>query len=80
MSPIVKRSLGTAGASTIESPVAQMYALRCAKYADCSRFTQFQGHNHISRVMSINSADGSMGEAASAFIRDVLEGQSAELH
>jgi len=60
--------------ASIETPVAQMYTLLCAKYEDCPRFTQFQGHNHVSDVMSINSADGVVGDATLDFIRDVLEG------
>lgn len=57
----------------IESRVAQMYASLCVKYEDCPRYTQYQGHNHVSHVMSINSADSVVGAAALDFIRDVLE-------
>jgi acetyl esterase/lipase len=60
----------------IETRVAQMYAKLCMKYEDCPRFTQFQGHNHVSQVMSIGSADSAVGEAALDFIRDVLEGSA----
>ena len=56
---------------------AQMYTLLCMKYEDCPRFTQFQGHNHVSDIMSINSADSVVGEATLDFIRDVLEGSAA---
>jgi triacylglycerol lipase len=61
----------------IETPVAQMYTLLCSKYDHCPRFTQFQGHNHVSDVMSINSVDGEVGEATLDFIQDVLEGPGA---
>lgn len=61
----------------IESRVAQMYASLCVKYDDCPRFTQFQGHNHVSPVMSFNSADAAVGEVALDFIHDVLRGPSA---
>ncbi len=59
--------------SRIETPVAQMYTLLCTKYEDCPRFTQFPGHNHVSDVMSINSADSAVGEAVLDFIDDVLK-------
>ena len=55
----------------IEAPVAAMYAKLCAKYGDCPRFTQFQGHNHVSHVMSLNSADDTVGRAALEFVRSV---------
>ncbi|NNC64891.1 MAG: alpha/beta hydrolase [Gammaproteobacteria bacterium] len=61
----------------IETPVAQMYTLLCSKYDHCPRFTQFQGHNHVSDIMSINSADTEVGEATLDFIQDVLEGPGA---
>lgn len=55
----------------IEAPVAAMYAKLCAKYADCPRFTQFQGHNHVSHVMSINSEDDAVGRAVMEFVHSV---------
>lgn len=55
----------------IEAPVAAMYAKLCAKYADCPRFTQFQGHNHVSHVMSLNSADEEVSREALDFVRSV---------
>lgn len=57
--------------TTIEAPVAAMYAKLCAKYGDCPRFTQFQGHNHVSHVMSLNSADDVVGRALLEFVRSV---------
>ena len=55
----------------IETPVAAMYAKLCAKFADCPRFTQFQGHNHVSHVMSLNSADDAVGREVLDFVRSV---------
>ena len=57
--------------ASIEAPVAAMYASLCAKYRDCPRFTQFQGHNHVSHVMSINSADDAVGRAVLEFIHSI---------
>lgn len=56
----------------IETSVASLYAKLCSKYADCPRYTQFQGHNHVSHVMSLNSADSAVGDAALEFIHAVL--------
>jgi triacylglycerol lipase len=56
----------------IETPVAQMYAKLCAKYQDCPRYTQWQGHNHVSHVMSLNSVDSAVGEAVLDFVHNVL--------
>lgn len=58
----------------IEQAVAAMYAGLCNKYDDCPRFTQFQGHNHVSHVMSLNSADDEVGRA----VLDFLEAAGAE--
>jgi len=57
----------------IETGVAQMYAKLCAKHEDCPRYTQYQGHNHVSPVMSINSRDNDLAEDALDFIRGVLD-------
>ena len=57
--------------ANIEAPVAAMYAKLCGKYEDCPRFTQFQGHNHVSHVMSINSADDEVSRAVLEFILSV---------
>ncbi len=62
--------------ASIETPVARLYTLLCTKYEDCPRFTQFQGHNHVSDVMSLNSADNAVGEALLDFVRDVLAGSA----
>ena len=57
--------------ASIEAPVAAMYAKLCGKYEDCPRFTQFQGHNHVSHIMSINSADDEVSRAVLEFILSV---------
>lgn len=58
----------------IETSVAQMYAKLCRKHADWPRFVQHAGHNHVSHVMSLNSADRAVGDAAIDFIESVLGG------
>ncbi len=57
--------------ASIEAPVGAMYAKLCMKYADCPRFTQFQGHNHVSHVMSINTADDEVAREALDFVRSI---------
>ena len=57
--------------ANIEAPVAAMYAKLCGKYEDCPRFTQFQGHNHVSHIMSINSADDEVSRALLEFVHSV---------
>jgi hypothetical protein len=57
--------------ASIEAPVGTMYAKLCAKYDDCPRFTQFQGHNHVSHIMSINSADEEVAREVLDFVRSV---------
>ena len=56
----------------IEAPIGSMYAKLCAKYEDCPRFTQFQGHNHVSHIMSLNSADDEVGLAVMEFVDSVM--------
>ncbi|MFL2546908.1 MAG: alpha/beta hydrolase [Candidatus Rariloculaceae bacterium] len=56
----------------IEVPIGAMYAKLCAKYEDCPRFTQFQGHNHVSHIMSLNSADDEVGVAVMEFVDSVI--------
>ena len=56
----------------IEAPLAGMYARLCAKYSDCPRYTQFQGHNHVSHIMSLNSADDEVGLAVMEFVDSVM--------
>lgn len=56
----------------IEISVAEFYAKLCAKYRACPRYAQFQGHNHVSHIMSINTADTEVGDAVLDFIANVL--------
>lgn len=57
----------------IERSVAALYAKLCDKLDGCPRFAQFQGHNHVSHVMSLNSADDEVGR----LLLDFLEQQGA---
>jgi acetyl esterase len=55
----------------IETGVAEMYAKLCRKYQDCPMFVQFQGFNHVSHVMSIDSADTTVTDAMIRFYHTV---------
>jgi triacylglycerol lipase len=55
----------------IESGVAEMYAKLCRKYEQCPAFTQLRGHNHVSPIMSIDSADTSVTNAIIGFYHSV---------
>ena len=55
----------------IEIGVAEMYAKLCHKYQDCPMFTQFQGHNHVSHVMSIDTPDTQVTNALLMFYHRV---------
>ena len=57
----------------IESGVAQMYANLCRKYEQCPAFTQLRGHNHVSPIMSIDSADTSVTNAIIGFYHSVVQ-------
>ena len=57
----------------IEAPIAAMYSKLCQKYKDCPRFTQFQGHNHVSHIMSLNSVNEEVGAELLEFIESVLD-------
>jgi acetyl esterase len=57
----------------IEAPIAAMYSKLCQKYKDCPRFTQFQGHNHVSHIMSLNSVNEEVGVELLEFIRSVTD-------
>jgi triacylglycerol lipase len=64
----------------IETRVAQMYAKLCVKYEDCPRYIQYQGHNHVSPVMSMNSADQTLAHDALDFIQGVLDASKSGAH
>jgi len=56
----------------IESSVADLYASLCHKYADCPMYTQWQGYNHVSHVMSIDSPDPTIGNGLISFIHSLM--------
>jgi acetyl esterase/lipase len=57
----------------IETGVAEMYAKLCRKYEQCPAFTQLRGHNHVSPIMSIDSADTSVTNAVIGFYHSVVQ-------
>ena len=57
----------------IETSVAAMYAKLCRKYQDCPMFTQFQGFNHVSHVMSIDSAETEISNSLIRFYHSVVD-------
>ncbi len=56
----------------IETGVAEMYAKLCRKYADCPMYTQWQGYNHVSHVMSIGTEDRTITNGMIRFYHDVI--------
>ncbi|HEX9876193.1 MAG TPA: alpha/beta hydrolase [Gammaproteobacteria bacterium] len=58
--------------ASIEMGVAELYSKLCRKYRDCPMYAQFQGHNHVSHVMSIDSADTQVADALIRFYRSVV--------
>lgn len=58
--------------ANIETSVAQMYASLCRKYADCPMYTQWQGYNHVSHVMSIDTDDTTITNGLIRFYHDVI--------
>tara|TARA_B100000029_G_scaffold511123_1_gene604258 strand:+ start:8308 stop:9348 length:1041 start_codon:yes stop_codon:yes gene_type:complete len=57
----------------IEGPIAAMYSKLCEKYEDCPRFTQFQGHNHVSHIFSLNSVNEEVGQELLDFIYSIVD-------
>ena len=57
----------------IETSVAELYAKLCRKYADCPMFVQLQGHNHVSPVLSIGTADTTVAEVIMRFYHRVID-------
>jgi len=58
--------------ANIETSVAEMYASLCRKYSDCPMYTQWQGYNHVSHVMSIGTADATITGGIIRFYHDVI--------
>ncbi|WP_428096761.1 alpha/beta hydrolase [Candidatus Rariloculus sp.] len=59
--------------ASIETGVAELYAKLCRKYRDCPMFTQFQGFNHVSHVMSIDSDDSEVANAMIRFFHSIVD-------
>jgi triacylglycerol lipase len=55
----------------IERAVAAMHAKLREKFGGRPRFAQFECHNHVSHVMSLNSADDEVGRAVRGFVEHV---------
>jgi len=60
-------------APAIETSVADLYAKLCRKYADCPMFLQWQGHNHGSTVLSIDTADTAVTDGIMRFYHGVID-------
>ena len=60
-------------APAIETSVADLYAKLCRKYADCPMFVQWQGHNHGSTVLSIDTADTAVTDGIMRFYHGVID-------
>jgi len=58
--------------ANIETSVAEMYAKLCRKYADCPLYIQWQGYNHVSHVMSIDTQDTTITNGLIRFYHDVI--------
>jgi arylformamidase len=57
----------------IETSVAELYAKLCRKYAGCPMFVQWQGHNHVSPVLSIDTADTAVTDSIMRFYHRVID-------
>jgi len=58
---------------SVETSVAELYAKLCRKYADCPMFVQLQGFNHVSHVLSIDSADTAVTDTIMRFYHSVID-------
>lgn len=57
----------------VETSVAELYAKLCRKYSDCPMFVQWQGHNRLSPVLSIDTADTAVTDAIMRFYHRVID-------
>jgi triacylglycerol lipase len=57
----------------VETDVAELYAKLCRKYADCPMFVQWQGHNRLSPVLSIDTADTAVTDTVMRFYHRVID-------
>ena len=51
--------LWSAELDPVQSGITEMKELLCRKYGTCPMFTELAGHNHVSPVMSLDTADTS---------------------
>jgi len=43
--------------AAIQAGIADMHELLCRKYGGCPWYEQIAGHNHVSQLMSLGTAD-----------------------
>jgi acetyl esterase/lipase len=55
----------------VEIGIAELYAQLCRKYQECPWFEQIRGHNHVSHIMSLGTADTSAQNALIRFYHTV---------
>jgi acetyl esterase len=58
---------------SIVSGVRAMHEKLCGKYPACPRYEHFDGHNHVSHVMSIDTADRQITNALIQFYHSVVD-------
>jgi hypothetical protein len=51
--------LWSAGLDPLQSGIGEMKQLLCRKYGKCHMSVELAGHNHVSHVMSLDTADTS---------------------
>ena len=71
--PRVPLALWSGGYDTgpVQAGIAEVYAALCRKYQDCPWFERLHGHNHVSHVLSIGTADLSASGALVRFYHTV---------
>lgn len=71
--PRVPLALWSAGydRGDVQAGIAEVYAALCRKYQDCPWLEQLHGHNHISHVLSLGTADMSVSNALVRFYHTV---------
>jgi triacylglycerol lipase len=57
----------------VETSVAELYAKLCRKYSDCPMFVQWQGHNRLSPLLSIDTADTAVTDGIMRFYHRVID-------
>lgn len=56
----------------VESRVTELKDKLCQKYGKCPEFVELRGHNHVSTVMSIDSADTSVTDHILRFYHSTI--------